>query len=51
MSQFSKAPVPDTRPDAAAEIAALDRPVPAGVNAAGFGSDVVADALRSTDIP
>jgi len=25
--------------------------VPAGVNAAGFGSDVVADALRATDIP
>ncbi len=29
----------------------VDRPVPAGVNAAGFGSDVVADALRATDIP
>src|SRR5476649_188183 len=34
-----------------ASIAALDRPVPAGVNAAGFGSDVVADALRALDIP
>ncbi len=34
-----------------AAIAALDRPVPAGVNAAGFGSDVVADALRALDIP
>jgi hypothetical protein len=32
-------------------IAAVDRPVPAGVNAAGFGSDVVADALRALDIP
>ncbi|MGB9043885.1 MAG: thiamine pyrophosphate-binding protein, partial [Pseudolabrys sp.] len=32
-------------------MSALDRPVPAGVNAAGFGSDVVADALRATDIP
>jgi len=32
-------------------IASLDRPVPAGVNAAGFGSDVVADALRALDIP
>ena len=31
--------------------AALDRPVPAGVNAAGFGSDVVADALHTLDIP
>ncbi len=34
-----------------AAIASLDRPVPAGVNAAGFGSDVVADALRALDIP
>ena len=34
-----------------ADIAKLDRPVPAGVNAAGFGSDVVADALRALDIP
>ncbi|HEX3162499.1 MAG TPA: thiamine pyrophosphate-binding protein [Pseudolabrys sp.] len=34
-----------------ADMAKLDRPVPAGVNAAGFGSDVVADALRATDIP
>jgi thiamine pyrophosphate-dependent acetolactate synthase large subunit-like protein len=34
-----------------ATIAGLDRPVPAGVNAAGFGSDVVADALRALDIP
>jgi thiamine pyrophosphate-dependent acetolactate synthase large subunit-like protein len=33
------------------EIAAIDRPVPAGVNDAGFGSDVVADALRAIDIP
>src|SRR6201991_157632 len=33
------------------EIASVDRPVPAGVNAAAFGSDVVADALRALDIP
>jgi thiamine pyrophosphate-dependent acetolactate synthase large subunit-like protein len=33
------------------DMAAIDRPVPAGVNAAGFGSDVVADALRALDIP
>ena len=39
------------RPAEAAGLAAFDRPVPAGVNAAGFGSDVVADALRATDIP
>ena len=32
-------------------LSALDRPVPAGVNAPGFGSDVVADALRALDIP
>src|SRR5262249_8345008 len=35
----------------AASLAAIDRPVPAGVNAAGFASDVVPDALRATDIP
>jgi thiamine pyrophosphate-dependent acetolactate synthase large subunit-like protein len=34
-----------------AGLAALDRPKPAGVNAPGFGSDVVADALRALDIP
>jgi thiamine pyrophosphate-dependent acetolactate synthase large subunit-like protein len=33
------------------DVAAVDRPVPAGVNSAGFGSDVVADALRATNIP
>ena len=33
------------------DIARLDRPVPAGVNAPAFGSDVVADALRATEIP
>jgi thiamine pyrophosphate-dependent acetolactate synthase large subunit-like protein len=33
------------------EIGSLDRPVPAGVNAPGFGSDVAAEALRATDIP
>ena len=34
-----------------AATASVDRPTPAGVNAAGFGSDVVADALRALDIP
>ena len=33
------------------DLTAIDRPVPAGVNAAGFGSDVVADALRALDVP
>src|SRR6187401_3208678 len=39
------------RASEAASLAAIDRPVPAGVNAAGFGSDVIADALRATGIP
>jgi hypothetical protein len=39
------------RPAGNDTLSALDRPVSAGVNAAGFGSDVVADALRATDIP
>jgi thiamine pyrophosphate-dependent acetolactate synthase large subunit-like protein len=38
-------PAPD------ATLAAIDRPVPAGINAAQFGSDVAADALRALDIP
>jgi thiamine pyrophosphate-dependent acetolactate synthase large subunit-like protein len=32
-------------------VASVDRPTPAGVNAPGFGSDIIADALRSLDIP
>jgi thiamine pyrophosphate-dependent acetolactate synthase large subunit-like protein len=46
-----------SRPDAAAsrkahpEIAAIERPSPAGTNAPGFGSDVVAETLRDLDIP
>jgi len=36
---------------ASADIATIERPLPAGVNAAAFGSDVVADALRALDIP
>jgi thiamine pyrophosphate-dependent acetolactate synthase large subunit-like protein len=41
----------DARPKADKPISSLDRPVPAGVNAPGFGSDVAAEALRATDIP
>src|ERR1043165_8517823 len=41
----------EVHPPRDAEIAKLDRPAPAGVNAAAFGSDVVADALRALDIP
>src|SRR6202165_47347 len=33
------------------EIAAIERPSPAGTNAPGFGSDVVAETLRDLDIP
>ena len=33
------------------ELAAVERPVPAGTNAAGFGSDVAAETLRALDIP
>ena len=33
------------------DLAKIDRPMPSGVNAAGFGSDVVADALRALDVP
>ena len=40
-----------TQPVRDTTISALDRPVPAGVNAAQFGSDVAADALRALDIP
>ena len=32
-------------------VAEVERPTPAGANAPGFGSDVIADALRSLDIP
>jgi thiamine pyrophosphate-dependent acetolactate synthase large subunit-like protein len=32
-------------------LAAIERPVPAGTNAAGFGSDVAAETLRALDIP
>ena len=32
-------------------VAKIERPTPTGVNAPGYGSDVIADALRSLDIP
>ena len=37
--------------DADPAVAGMERPTPAGVNAPGFGSDVIADALRTLDIP
>jgi thiamine pyrophosphate-dependent acetolactate synthase large subunit-like protein len=36
---------------AGAAIAAIERPSPAGANAPGFGSDVVAETLRALDMP
>src|SRR5580698_5238121 len=43
---------PTNKPaDADASIAALERPSSAGVNAPGYGSDVVAETLRALDIP
>ena len=39
------------RPASGGTLSSFDRPVPAGVNAAGFGSDVVAETLRDLDIP
>jgi len=35
---------------AANDISAIERPIPSGTNAAGFGSDVVAETLRDLDI-
>jgi thiamine pyrophosphate-dependent acetolactate synthase large subunit-like protein len=46
---LSKSELVRPRPDAT--LSAIDRPKPAGVNAAQFGSDVAADALRALDIP
>ena len=36
---------PAKSPAALTDTASVDRPVPAGVNAAAFGSDVIADAI------
>src|SRR6202045_2818217 len=33
------------------DTAGIERPIPSGTNAAGFGSDVVAEVLRDLDIP
>src|SRR5215831_17349535 len=37
--------------DADPAVAGIERPTPAGVNAPAFGSDVIADTLRTLDIP
>ncbi len=49
MTDSKRQRAPAQRPRDAA-LAAVDRPVPAGVNAAQFGSDVAADALRATGV-
>jgi thiamine pyrophosphate-dependent acetolactate synthase large subunit-like protein len=50
MSTREAAPV---RPPQAhkTDTSAVERPIPSGTNAAGFGSDVVAEVLRDLDIP
>src|SRR3974390_42142 len=48
-SQSATARPNTNAPDPA--VAKSERPTPAGANAPGFGSDVIADALRSLDIP
>jgi len=40
-----------THDEADPAVAKIERPTPAGANAPGFGSDVIADALRSLDFP
>jgi thiamine pyrophosphate-dependent acetolactate synthase large subunit-like protein len=40
-----------TQPATDTDLTSIDRPIPAGVNAPGFGSDIVADALRALDVP
>src|SRR5262245_39848997 len=39
------------KPAVADTTAAVERPVPAGINAPMFGSDVAAEALRALDTP
>lgn len=44
--------MPRTKPPISrTDTGSVDRPIPAGVNVAAFGSDVVADAIRALDIP
>src|ERR1700694_712777 len=51
--QREPARAPKSRPtgERSAGQPAIERPVPSGANAAGFGSDVVAETLRALDIP
>ena len=49
--QSATARAADKPAGADASIAALERPTPAGANAPGFGSDVVAETLSALEIP
>src|SRR5262244_2035591 len=51
MAKSSSDAAAAARNSAHPEIAAIERPNPAGTNAPGFGSDVVAETLRDLDIP
>jgi len=51
MTRQGAASAVSARTPANDELAAIERPVPAGTNAAGFGSDVAAEALRALDVP
>jgi thiamine pyrophosphate-dependent acetolactate synthase large subunit-like protein len=51
MTRQTAASAASARTPANDELAAIERPVPAGTNAAGFGSDVAAEALRALDLP
>src|ERR1700694_20173 len=48
---ISKRDSAKTQASGDASLSEIARPVPAATTAAGFGSDVVADALRALDIP
>src|SRR5215469_7197374 len=51
MTPSQHAQIAKKRAAAGDPLAAVERPVPAGTNAAGFGSDVAAEALRALDVP
>ena len=52
MSQSQRGTVPSAKARRdTPQSEAIERPLPSGANAAGFGSDVVAETLRALDIP
>ena len=48
---YDASPIRDRSRVADPTVSKIERPTPAGANAPGFGSDVIADALRSLDVP